>query len=194
MHRYTGIVLKKDFSKSFQIFLLDSQLGKIAAIPNTENICTGSIIEYQKAPRQRKAIYGIDTIMIPTALAQEDILFLHHLLELLFYFLSVEVPAPDIFDLMYFLYTYEKKPLSTLFKKIFVVKLLVACGVYPENKKFHSLYFSHLVSESVDNLIDRGLDLGFEECLDEWLLSCISTHPNIEQFKTVHFLSERRAV
>jgi len=81
----TGIILKKDFSKNFQIFLLDSQLGKIIVTPNTDNLCVGAIIQYQRA-QKRNAIFSIDTIALPIALAKDDILFLHHILELIRFF------------------------------------------------------------------------------------------------------------
>jgi hypothetical protein len=189
MYRRQGIVLKK---KLHQLVILDSQLGKIKAIAFVENICVGAVIDYQRIPKKNLLITSIETVFLPIELARDDINFLHHLLEILFYFLPDDIPAPELFSLVSSLYNHPVRPLTALFKKIFLVKLLLACGEYPDDEKFHHSSFHAMITESVDILANQGLDLRFEEYLDEWLLSCISTHPKIEQFKTIYFLVESR--
>lgn len=189
MGKNSGIVLKKRIN---QLVVLDSQMGKVGFVSTNENICVGALICYQRVPRKHLLISDIETVIVPIGLAQDDILFLHHVLEVSFYFLSNESPAPEVFYLIQFLYTYKMRPLPLLFKKVFMAKLLLVCGEYQEDKVFHATYFQMLISESVDIIVNRGLNLEFERCLDEWLLKCISRHPKIEQFKTVYFLAESR--
>ncbi len=189
MVKQRAIVLRKKLN---QLIILDSQLGKIKVFSAVETICVGALIDYQRVPKKHALITDIETIFVPLDLAHDDIAFLHHVLELLFYFLVDNVPVPDIFDLICFLYAHTTRPLRLLFKKVFIVKVLLACGEYPEDEKFQLSYFHTLLTESVDNIVNRGLDSRFERCLDEWLLKCIAVHPNVEQFKTIYFLVESR--
>lgn len=194
MNRQSGIVLKRFFSKTRKISLLDQQAGKIDCIPSTENICLGAIILYSKKENSRGLINDIETIALPMHLAQQDILFLHHLLELCYYFLPLETPLPEIFALIEFLYTVEDKPLTLTQKKLFLIKFFALLGIYPDDKKFRTPQFYRIASEPIDIMLYQGLDLMDEQYLNDWLLSCVRHHPDMDTFKTMRFLDIHRTV
>lgn len=191
MQVQVGIILKKRMNR---ITVLNSHLGKLKLLSMDETLCVGALIQYQLVSQKQMLIRNVETMMLPLHLAQDDILFFHLVLELSFYFLSEVVPSADVFQLLQFLYHYSVRPLTILFKKVFIAKLLLLCGAYPEHQKFQGSYFKMLISESVDIIVDRGLDLRFERCLDEWLFSCVSMHPSSEYFKTIYFLAESRVL
>lgn len=193
MKRYTGIVLKKFFSKSRKIALFDKQYGRWECIPNTENICLGAIVQYEKKNHASAIIADVEHIYLPVMLAQTDILFLHHILELCYYFLPVGISAPEIFHLIEFIYAYQK-PLSNKEKKLFLIKFFTLIGIYPDDSKFQSVPFYQLIAEPIDIIMNQSLDLMNEQFLNQWLLGCVCVHPDVDNFKTMRFLDIHRTV
>lgn len=188
-----GIVLKTFFPKKRKIAVLDKEAGMIEYIPDTENICQGALIHYYITEGKNSFIRGIENVGMPLALAKQDLLFFHHVLEMCYFFMPVGVSNPDIFALVEFLYTLDSSRLSPSIKKIFMMKLFAMFGVYPEHKRFHTAYYYQLAALPTSTLLEQELDAQAHTDMDEWLQLCVASHPYNEQFKTVHFLDEGRS-
>ncbi len=187
----TGIVVKKYIPTQRKIVVLDQDAGLSVYVPDHEDICLGSIIEYRvNQQRTTTFIHALDKIKVPLLLAQQDILFLHHIFELCLYCLPLDSPAPEIFALIEQLYQHEATIFSSYFKKCFLVKFFVLAGMWPDNPAFQKPQLVQLVSGSIDFIVQQGLKLGFDRDVDEWLNSCLKTHPKITKFNTIHFLVE----
>ena len=86
MEKKTGIILKTFFPKKMKMVLLDEQMGKIEGVPPSDQFACGALLTYYA--HQRGKIYflhRIDLIDMPLTLAKDDILFLHHVLEICYF-------------------------------------------------------------------------------------------------------------
>jgi len=189
----TGIILKQYHPQNRKICVLDKQLGKITCIPNKKRVATGALISYfitrNKAPF---FIDSIEILAIPFDTAINDILFLHHILELCDYFIPLQSPSKEVFILINYLYFFPNKIKSILEKKFFLFKLFIFLGVYPAGTEFQNPYFHSLASQSIDTIISNNLHSEIEKDLDRWLHACIDIHPDINKLKTVSFLCKSR--
>ena len=176
--------------------MLDSQLGKIVCVPRTgKQIATGALISYDIAHQTSLYfIHSIELLYIPFDLARDDILFLHHVFELCYYFVPVGSSPHPSFALLRFLYTTGYKLSNTFLKKVFLFKLFTLLGIYPEEKEFSNPYFNYLVALSVDMIVNESVDLEVERELERWLNKCVLIHPCVEYFKTTYFLNGSRVV
>jgi hypothetical protein len=189
-----GIILKTYFPLKRKIVVLDQTAGKVSYVPTHEDVCVGTLIEYTvDVPRTGIAfLHNAHKIGLPLLLAQNDILFFHHVLELCYYFIPEGIPVEDVFLIVESLYVLEHSRFTTRFKKLLLMKLFVALGMYPEERAFQKPYFCRLASVSIDILVELDLDLKIERELDAWLRACITLHPHNEKFKTIRFLEESR--
>lgn len=195
MEKNKGIILKSYQPYTCKVVILDADFGKITAVPHRENMSNGLCVSYYL--QEQPNIYfmrDIEIIDMPMALGKEDILFVHHILELCYYFIPMGGCAPGIFPLLVKMYDSPHIFQSTLLKKIFLFQCFTVLGLYPEGRRFQDPLFLYLSTASIDNLADQSVDLVNERELDTWLLHCISVHPCIEHFKTINFLHTHRVV
>lgn len=195
MEKNKGIVLKTYVPQKCKLAVLDQELGKIMAVPNRQTIGNGAFINYYVQPRQNMHfIYDIELIDLPMALAKEDLLFVHHILELCYYFMPLNSCSHSIFNQLIFLYTSPVVLSSMLLKKVFLFQLFTKLGLYPEGPQFQTPQFHFLATASIDTIPLQKIDLIIEQELDTWLLNCISLHPCAKNFKTIQFLHTNRVL
>ena len=195
MEKNKGIILKTYMPQKCKIVVLDSELGKIVVVPNREDVRYGACVMYDLREQGHCTfMYNIELIDSPLSLAKDDILFIHHILELCYYFIPVQSTVSHLFNLLILLYESKHIFDNNVLKKFFLFKFFITLGFYPEDQKFRTPYFHHLALLSIDNSDDLLINLNIEQELDTWLLQCISLHPCINNFKTVHFLQNNRVV
>lgn len=150
-----------------------------------------------------------DIIYTPIIESQEDIYWLHHLMELCYYFLPINDPTPEIFNHIcnYFaLLTHRKylKNYGILLQKLSIAHFLSLTGLY-ENSQNNK---PHINKHHIDSLFQQVITiLGQKETNQDWLThinenldsikkqdiayieSCIQNglkkHPCHKQFKTL---------
>lgn len=186
-----GIVLRKSMGSKYKISLLDKNYGRIECIVNSSTFCIGSLVAYTFSEK-KGTFFLSDTqaIYTPLSLGSSDLLFLHHILELLYYFAPVGSCVNGIFDLLAFLYTIEHMLMSKIFKKFFLLKLLTFLGVSPELDSMYYTSIDVLSRLPIDQFSDDLIGCEDEKKLDKWLWLCIWQHPYVSEFKTVHFLEK----
>ena len=190
MKKHIGFVLK-NYQYSIPTFsVFDRRDGKFSCvIKNGTGISPGTLISYfviKKTPRYR--ITGVEVQDVPLVLARENIVLLHHLLELCFYFLAPRARARKTFDLLLFFYNHADSLTTPLHKKLFLFKLVVSFGFYAGHAPLSVHLFHRLSSESIDSIVSSSLQLKVEKDIDLWIASCIAMHPQAKDFKTVRFL------
>ncbi len=170
-----GFVLKNFYPSKQKLLLLDHQHGCIEAVVMNQastihRLCTGSLIAYHLEERQSLPwANAINILDMPFAWAREDILFLHHVLEIVQQFSAPGQTQPHIFALLTSLYSNPVRS-SRLFKKQLLAQLFLIFGLpSTERPQPHTLNSAEL---------------------DIWLMQCLSEHPYYELFKTTHFLIE----
>lgn len=190
-----GIILKKNRSSHHKLIILDKIQGKIECITTTPELCTGALITYNiRQQRLTHFISDCSLLYIPLSLAQTDMLFFHHVLELIYYFTQIGSCSKEVFNLLAFLYSTEHTLMTTQFKKFFLLKLLTSMGSIPELCEARTEFITRLNSINIKQLSTMIIDNTHEKELDRWLWSCIWEHPYVKEFKTVHFLAENRAL
>ncbi len=192
---YTGIILRKPASQKNKVALLDKKLGRIEGILFSSDVSAGSLMQYSVEQRKNASfISDLQIIHMPLLLAQIDLLFLHHVLEIVYYSAPVGSCVAGIFDLLLFLYTVDHMWINIQYKKLFLFKLLTTLGMWPEYQEVSISRVDQLSRVPIDRINVETIDLACEKELDTWLRLCIAQHPYINEFKTVHFLNENRVV
>lgn len=192
---YIGIVLNHQFPLRHTITLLDKESGRIDVVMRNGEVSAGMLLQYDLVSRMgRSFIEDIDILAVPTELIHTDFLFLHHVLELCFYFLPPSSCSDGIFDLLLRLYDQPMPYTALISKKFFLFKLLTIIGVYPELSPDLERLVIPLHVLSIDSAAHQSLDLECEQLLDHWLQRCVADHQKILQFKTIQFLTQNRLV
>lgn len=184
--KHYGIVLKNYFPQKYSLDLLDNKSGRIIGISRAiEHISIGSLVMYtiDKKKQNPLFLYQIELQEAPFALAREDILFLHHILEICYYFIPIGSDATVIYNQLQLLYAPAHWMKSILLKKVFLVKLFAFLGIYPEEKKIRKPFFHAIIINSFLNLLEQDFSENEEE-INVWLHRCIVSHPQIDKFKT----------
>ena len=175
--------------------ILDKIQGKIECVTATPSLATGSLITYN-IHQQRSTHFINDSTLIYMllSLAQADILFFHHVLELVYYFTHVGNCAKEVFDLLAFLYSASTTTMTPQSKKLFLLKLLTSMGSVPEHNETRTELITQLTTMNIKQLNEVTIDAMYEKELDRWLWCCVWQHPYVNEFKTVHFLAKNRAL
>lgn len=190
-----GIILKKNHSSQYKVVILDKVRGKIECVTTAPSFSVGTLITYNiRYDRATHFITESTLLYTPLSLAQTDILFFHHILELIYYFTQIGNCAKDVFDLLAFLYATEHEAITVQFKKFFLLKLLTSMGSTPEIDNSRADTIAQLNSIDIKQLNAMTIDSTDEKKLDRWLWCCVWQHPYVNEFKTVHFLAENRAI
>ena len=194
--KHTGLVLRTYFPRKQKLSIFDSQLGKIACIVHKQStkilqrIGNGSLVQYYVKPLQTvHELCELELIAVPTELARHDIYFLHHILELCYFFLPEHLESRELFELVARLYDYKASVWNNNAQRIFLLKFFATLGLFPEETpSFHPDIY-RLISLSIEGMLKKNLDAPLEKEIDTLILACIGAHPYKNQFKTVHFIS-----
>lgn len=190
-----GIILRKDSLSPHKVVILDKVCGKIECITTKPALSVGALITYNIRQQQSTHLVSDTSLVyVPLSLAGSDVLFLHHVLELIYYFTYVGNCTKETFDLLAFLYSIEHIPMTVQFKKFFLLKLLTSMGSVPDFNEIHTKFITKLAMVDIKEFAIITIDQLYEKELDRWLWYCIWQHPYVNEFKTVHFLAENRAL
>jgi len=190
-----GIILRKVGNSRHKIALLDKKYGRIESVVNVTFLSVGSLVEY--GVHQERGIFfltDVKPLYVPVSFARFDLLFLHHVLELIYYFAPLYSCVDGLFDLIAFLYTSEHMLVSMKFKKFFLLKLLTLLGAAPDSEIVSLVCMGQLNEVTIDQFHDALLDGENEKRLDRWLWYCVWQHPYVNEFKTVNFLEQNRTI
>ena len=179
--------------KEHRVTLLARNRGVVKTAIYTYPLLLGSVIRCVlcKGSGGMRA-EQIELLAVPFAIAREDLLFFHHVLEMCDAFIPEGVRAPEVFDPVLVLYDSHAGYLNDLCKKLFLCRLLIGMGLYDGLPKIGADLLATILAMPVDIARWRTIDLDSQHELDTWLLACVASHPMIEQFNTVHFLTGRR--
>lgn len=189
MKIYTGIVLKHFAPYRHKVSLLDRSLGHITGILTHERLSVGTVLSYTiQASRGHYFIKNVELIDMPLRLASQDMLFLHHILELCHYFIPEGAHAERVYDLIIFIF--NQTVITNKQKKLFLCLLYVLLGLYAHDEFFYNSYMYELEQQPLHDMIDKDIDINIEKNISRWLYQCISMHIDVQKLKTVHFLDE----
>lgn len=126
---------------------------------------------------------SVEVIATPAAWVIEHLRFLHHVLEVIDFFMPRNVHAENIFQLLQLLY--QKQPVAIdvpLLQKLFLGKLFIMIGIYPEPRTHDDALLIALFGG--ESNYDPAKYVFLEKKMIQWLQDCIRLHPQADQFKT----------
>lgn len=183
--RHEGIVLKNYQPRKDKIAVVDAYFGKIECFmpSRPKQVHTGSLMRYfLRNVGTLYALEGIEVIEVPLALARCNLYFFHTILEISYYFLPLDAPGDAVFSMIRcLLFDYV---ITSRQKKIFLLRLFVQLGLYPEEKYGLNKVIHYLLSQPIDVIFKKKVTVPEQE-LERWLMSCIETHPQKAKFKTM---------
>ncbi|HSC25523.1 MAG TPA: hypothetical protein VLB80_04910 [Candidatus Babeliales bacterium] len=190
-----GIILRKNNLSRYKIVILDKIQGKIECVTLINSLSPGALIAYNiREKNVTNFISDSELLYLPLSLAQTDMLFFHHVLELVYYFTEIGSCSNEVFDILAFLYSTFLSAMTIQSKKLFLLKLLTSTGSIPELNTHYSHYIMHLSTIDIKQLVTMTIDISYEKELDKWLWCCVQQHPYANEFKTVHFLAQNRTL
>jgi hypothetical protein len=211
MHiKENGIILRH-FPPSYQkLAVLTQTVGKIILVVlnhrQIQQAHDGSLIE-ATLMHQRDALYttvDLEVINTPLPKVPEDIYWLHHLLELSYFFLPLHDQTYEHFFILSSCLIFIKNNIHHYegwhsLKHFCIGMFLMYVGFNPPEylkiplKKFADTLFSFIdfdetqKVESIALHLDNLSAVSLSE-LDAWLIACIQSHPRINMFKTLSFM------
>lgn len=201
--QHQAVVLRSFLPLRQKVSLFDAHLGRMevsvgcggSATQVSSALMQGALITYERHIwRGRTMIQGLSLQKVPQPWVCQDLLFLHHVLEMIHYFSPEHSHAKRLFEFLSFLYEEQPDPEqdALLVKRLFVAKLFALLGIYPEGVErspLRSLFYMLAVGDAdqAHQLTDEQL----HEKLETWIWGCIETHPQIDQFMTLSFLGKR---
>lgn len=190
-HLNSGFVLKNTPATPHKASLIDQHYGRIDAISFKEIPSAGSLIHYrlEVCPIGLARLHDAKLSHMPLELARHDILFLHHLLELCYYFIPLATYAEGLFDLLQFLYSVDIQVWNDAIKKVFLFRILSAIGMYSTQLQVDKQILNALMHTPFETPLLRELAAAHKTSIEQWLMSCVREHPYIQKFKTLHFLT-----
>ncbi len=187
-----GVVIKK-FSHAdnyFQVF--DKTLGAIGIYCYAKTPHEGTMMQYQMSKNSRGyRIKQYDIITYPPITSPQQLLFLHHVLEICYFFIPVNSSCTRIFPLLDALYTCPFQYAHKKNQLLYILKLIVTIGIHDQyTTPSLPLDYSTILYTPLDQLIH--LELSYNDLLEihHWLYFCFKRHPYVKYFKTIIFFSE----
>lgn len=208
-----GLVLKRLVPRSSQLPVLTKFHGKILIVTRKDNmgelLWPGTLISFYICSLRGSVheICALEIISMPLELDSESLFFVHHMLEICYYFVALHDQCPHLFDFLCQVFFYivparDKSASWLRIQNLCIVKLLVLLGFYPPKPLDNDLLlFDQRVLGSVD-FVKKGALKSFKDagsntisCSDEqikkWISSCLVTHPNVQFFKTFDLVPRR---
>jgi hypothetical protein len=183
-----AIVLKNLYPKTMKVSLLDQQGGRKIAVPNRHNLAPGMVISYTtRSTQQMLFAQGVELVDQPSMTSFDELVFVHHVLELTHYFAPLEQPITGLYELLGLLYRKPYVFAATAYKKIFLAHLFILFGMWPRDKKLQLFFSQSFVLKPLDIADSNNVQLIHEQALNAWLRECVTLHPVSEQFKALDF-------
>lgn len=189
MKMSTGIVLKHYAPKKNLICLLDQSLGRIKAVLRYDMLSAGTLLAYI-LDKYNNVYYikDIELIDMPFAAAIHDVFFVHHLIEICYYFVQEGACIERVYAILSFVFS--KNIFTNIQKKKILCVLYAALGLLIEQESLYNEYIYSLEQEPLHDMIDKDIDINIEKNISRWLYQSIRTHIDVRYIRTIHFLDE----
>ena len=157
-----GFILKRFLPQKQKLSIFCRKTGKIEAITSPQQKCfqlwPGMLVSCNLKNMNQNIYFlqNIEILMNPEPTNSSMFYWIHNILEICYYFVPLEKPSPNIFNLIYnffLLYKIENIFLNQIeiIRQIYVVKLLELEGFYPDKELLVYLnLYNQLTSLYVD--------------------------------------------
>lgn len=187
-----AFVLKKIYSSPYKVALLDAVLGRIDASCLTIPLVAGALIEYHIPSSMQKRLDSIEVLFVPLHWGANDLGFIHHALELCYYFIPLNNHNTDVFEMLLLLTSSDAHTWDPATKRIFIAKLLILFSMYSKTTFVRTPFFEKLYCCTIENLLTLDRCSGAMAYIDLWIKQTINEHPMRTFFKTADFFTESK--
>lgn len=190
----TGVILRS-FPPN-RICFFSKTFGKLyCSIKKTMPLIPGSTLTVDIVEKKSGhiSIESISSISYPEVKTEHELNWLHHVLELYYFFLPEHQMNPLDFEfLLYYLNLMHKHPEKSNHKSLqhlAVSHFLVQTGFY-EQPDLHD--YAKIFEEVIDRSTTSGVPFFLvdpqEVSMQNLILRCLQEHPDFHKFRTVQFL------
>lgn len=148
----------------------------------------GALVSYLPIARNiGYAAENIEILATPQSWVTHNIIFLHHLIELIDFFIPDHSDAEEIFILMLCLYRSIDDELLDIsfFKKFFLCKFFMMIGIYPEPRTLDDKQLLAFLGVQTTQILELQKYVFIEKKMIQWLRECILLHPHADRLKTM---------
>ena len=211
-----GLILRRFLpqKQTFSIFFHEAGKEQVLIDPPTLGLrlWPGSIISCVRAFDNKPVVIAHDVQILAVPLHHDaaGLAWLHHLLEICYYFLPPSYPARDVFNLIYaslrfFAGTTLLPAQVAVLKTLCIAKVLTQLDHHPQPWLIPGMQlFDACIEKSVDFADARAVDLlqhvktwsaaSQRARLEAWIAACIAQHPQGTFLRTVAFLYDPAGV
>lgn len=158
-----AIVLKNYLPKKNKVTILHEHVGKVTIFVDEKKdaarLCNGSLLYCQIIKKKSSYQYDfVDAYFIPRYDLDHDLYFIHDILKICLQFMPDQVAMRDVFHLIMDMYK-QLDTLQACQKKIYLLKLFLYLGIFPDNKNLyqHIMQHSDAHNHDTDALLQQGL-------------------------------------
>lgn len=198
-----GFILKRFYPNKNKFSILSKIHGRTDLIVTQPAMCTriwpGMLVSFTSYKRDT-GIYT-HTVSIeytPQAQSHNELIILHHVLELCFFYLPTNSPCPEIYNLfsIFMTLTLYQQNLGAAYpviQKLWVAKFLSLMGFYEQGPISKDLtVFDMMIVDFTNNqklefFISQVKHINIQK-INDWIMLCLKTHPLYVHFKTVRLM------
>lgn len=190
-----GVVIRAWLPEKKSCLVFDRLRGVIRGIllqpESMRHVQHGALISYEISSQissggERFYLQQVQLCAQPAQWAHQDILFVHHVLELCASFVPPHLSDRAIFEHMLGLYNpldgHHQDPV--LGRLIFLAQFFLIIGWYPDED---TCAINRLISRVSGTMVTVGEQESLRSSLVKWLRRCVALHPLAPSFKTVTF-------
>lgn len=190
-----GVVIRAWLPEKKTCLVFDRLRGMVSAIllqpESMRHVQHGALISYEISSRgsfqgDRFFLQQVQLCAQPAEWAHQDILFVHHVLELCASFVPPHLGDRAVFEHMLGLYNplngYQQDPV--LGRLVFLVQFFLLIGWYPDED---TSAINRLISRVPGTMVTVREQEFLRSSLVKWLRRCVALHPLAPSFKTVTF-------
>lgn len=192
----TGIILRT--FNSDRVCLFTQELGKIFCTNKTKShtLLTGSLVVANLSTKKTPYIQieHINDISYPTITTVHDLAWLHHIVELYYFFMPEHQANHCDYTFLHHYITIPKKNSHRFSEELSLQKLAISHFLYltgfyedPTLRKYAKI-FEEVIDQSKLSAVPFSLMSTEKKIIQNLILSCLQEHPQYNQFKTISFL------
>ena len=205
MKKKRGIILRSFLPHKQKISVLTELHGKVNLVVRGEKsrFPAGSVITFHANLNARFVVMSDEKLIyVPMDGVVDQLYWLHHILEICYYFVPLSLPCEEIFGVVLNSIRVGRNSTEVI-KRICLLKLLMLLGFYPAEDGIippdELIGLSDLFDRVVLTFLDssdsqkvRSLHILLQkvpkpllEQADKWIMCCLKSHPCAAHFRTL---------
>ncbi len=198
-----GFVIKRFYPHKNKFSILSKMYGRADLIVTQPTMCArvwpGMCVSF--IPYKRDNGIYTHTVAIeytPEERSHDELIALHHILELCYFYLPTNNPCPEIYNLisLFITFTLYQQTLCAMYpviQNLWVAKFLSLMGFYEQAPIIKDLTIFDMMI--VDFTHSQNLEFSMSQIkhiniqkINDWIMLCLKTHPLYAHFKTVRLM------